>query len=285
LTTIPSLNNDILWKLFKLNSSLGIVKFIKGIDYVRTIEYPIIADEILKWCCKNTNYLDIGTGESILPIFIGLESQANITVVDKFSWVQKQIKFINKLGKKGWLEEKRFVVIEDDFLNITNLKQESIDIITAVSVIEHIEGRGDSLAIGKIYSLLKPGGRLLISVPYNHNSDNEFYVKKEVYGHGNKDEFTFYQRHYSLISLQKRIIEAAPFKVNALFYASNYDNFNFAKRLYMLPFPINLIKIFYNWGTPFYVPRFLKVSNKPPIDRKPKMLTADTAFVFLRKEY
>jgi predicted SAM-dependent methyltransferase len=71
----------------------------------------------------------------------------------------------------------------------------SFDLITSISVIEHIQADGD--AIRKIWELLRPGGRLLVSVPCSRSAQQEF-VNKDFFGLQIPDEngFFFHQYRY-----------------------------------------------------------------------------------------
>ena len=280
---LPILNRALLRDLFLFNASLGIYRFLKGIDYVRSIEFPVIIDAILKRRNEPLSYLDIGSGNSILPTYVATHSSFRVTVIDRYRWISDQIKYLMRLGKEHYLFKKRFVMLKDDFIKNKSLQNESFDIITAVSVLEHMENNGDSEAVAKIHRLLKPEGILLLTAPYNHFNHLKFYVNKSVYGQSLGPKGFFYQRHYNTDALANRILNVASFHVEALFYCGHYDNFNFAKHLYMLPTPLKGIKIFYNWAAPFYAPYFMKLSYKPPYEQKPGKSTADTVFVFMKK--
>ena len=78
------------------------------------------------------------------------------------------------------------------------------DVITSISVIEHIPD--DKKAIQKLWDLLKPGGRLLISVPCAAKASEE-YINQDTYKLLNKDEkgFVYWQRYYDEDLIRKQI--------------------------------------------------------------------------------
>lgn len=80
----------------------------------------------------------------------------------------------------------------------------SFDVITSVSVVEHIPE--DSEAIRTMWRCLAPGGRLLLTVPCA-NEGYEEYVSKDVYGvlQPQADGYTFWQRYYDQLQLESRI--------------------------------------------------------------------------------
>lgn len=81
---------------------------------------------------------------------------------------------------------------------------ESFDVITSLSVIEHIPE--DTTAVRALWGLLRPGGRLLLTVPCGPEELEE-YIDQDVYGllgpsaHG----MWFWQRFYGPESLAHRI--------------------------------------------------------------------------------
>lgn len=81
---------------------------------------------------------------------------------------------------------------------------ESFDVITSISVVEHIPR--DTEAIASMWSLLKPGGRLLLSVPCAAVC-SEQYISENFYGilEPGTDGYTFWQRFYDEDLLRERI--------------------------------------------------------------------------------
>lgn len=81
-------------------------------------------------------------------------------------------------------------LIRSDLLQ-SPIPDNSIDIIVLLNVLEHIEQ--DTLALKKIYSLLKPGGKLIIEVP----------AAPYLYDH--YDETLCHYRRYSAKELEQKI--------------------------------------------------------------------------------
>jgi SAM-dependent methyltransferase len=76
-----------------------------------------------------------------------------------------------------------------------SFEHDSFDLVTCMSVIEHIPEDKD--AIQKMWDFVKPGGRLLLTVPCAAESRDE-YIDRNEYGllQPNEDNFFFYQRFY-----------------------------------------------------------------------------------------
>lgn len=84
------------------------------------------------------------------------------------------------------------------------LKMNSFDLITSMSVIEHIPD--DTGAIQKMWDLLKPGGVLVISMPCAAKASEE-YTNLNDYELIDTDEngFVFWQRYYDEELIQQKI--------------------------------------------------------------------------------
>jgi SAM-dependent methyltransferase len=82
----------------------------------------------------------------------------------------------------------------------------SFDVITCISVLEHIPQ--DSAALEKMWSLLKPGGVLVLTVPCMARACEQ-YTDRDEYGLLSKDSegFVFWQRYYDSALLRERIFK------------------------------------------------------------------------------
>jgi SAM-dependent methyltransferase len=80
----------------------------------------------------------------------------------------------------------------------------SFDVVTSISVVEHIPQ--DTQAVQKMWELLKPGGRLLLTLPCAAQT-SEQYINRNEYGLLAPDEegFFFFQRLYDERLLEERI--------------------------------------------------------------------------------
>lgn len=85
---------------------------------------------------------------------------------------------------------------------------ESFDVVSSVSVIEHIPGNGDSLAIGEMWRVLKPGGKLVLTFPCAREYAEEF-RDHDVYEQGAPQDGLkyFFQRIYNADAINTRILQ------------------------------------------------------------------------------
>lgn len=84
---------------------------------------------------------------------------------------------------------------------------DSFDAVYSVSVLEHIPDRGDTAAIRELVRVVKPGGPVVVTVPYDDRY-RETYVQHDVYERARVgDEAVFFERHYDNAALTERLID------------------------------------------------------------------------------
>lgn len=118
----------------------------------RAVEYRFVFEQVTRYCPRNV--LDVGTGKSALPQLIR-NCGPIVTSVDN----------IHDYWPKG-MTNRHYHVIQDN-INDTRLKLAQFDMITCISVLEHIIDH--KAAIRSMINLLKPGGTLVLTFPYNEN--------------------------------------------------------------------------------------------------------------------
>jgi SAM-dependent methyltransferase len=88
--------------------------------------------------------------------------------------------------------------------------RDAFDSIWSISVVEHIADDGDVDAIEILWAALRPGGRLLITVPVDRRPWDE-YRSADAYGLGTAtvDGRYFFQRWYDEAAVQRRLVKPA----------------------------------------------------------------------------
>lgn len=96
--------------------------------------------------------------------------------------------------------------LHNSLIQMAPFVSETFDAITSISVIEHIPQ--DTLAIKKMWELLSPGGRFLLSVPCAAEAEEQ-YINVNPYHLLNPDPngFVFLQYLYDETLLQERIFD------------------------------------------------------------------------------
>jgi SAM-dependent methyltransferase len=87
----------------------------------------------------------------------------------------------------------------------SSFERSSFDLITCISVLEHIPA--DREAVERMWSLLKTGGRLVLTLPcMSHPLDQ--YISHDQYGvlQQGSDGYTFWQRYYDDERLKEKIV-------------------------------------------------------------------------------
>ncbi len=278
---VQKINRDFLQKIQSHYYRLKRVFRIKGIPYERCAELPYILETLSRDFNEARKYLDIGSGgESPLPTWLLLNTSWDITCVDKFSWVRAQNDYVTRLADDE--QKSRFHIIEQDFLT-TELKPESFDIITNISVIEHFHDDTDAEAMNKSAKLLKPGGLYILTTPVNEGFAADFYVDGSVYGDTSQGGKVFYQRHYDVKGIEQRLIIPSGLEEVKRIYFGEYGFSCFEKLLCreskigkLLTLPLRLF-------IPGLACRYLGYSPVPVSNEKMKVNTASGVILILRK--
>jgi len=277
---IQRINNRLQRDLTTHTRKLGIKRIFRNMGYERSGELPLITSRLEPLFKKKLRYLDIGSGDSVFPTYILYKTDWDVTCIDKFSSVKKQNTYARRIMNIP-AYEKRFHVIEHDFLDM-ELPPASFDVITNISVIEHFEGNEDSFAMERSAKLLKPGGLYVLTTLINDGYFREFFLKKDIYGAEYSSAPVFYQRHYDVMSFNKRIIEPSGLAEKERIYFGDYG-FQFGECFMDMPWPWKPIKIFYQWATPFFSRKFLTYRDYPISRKNMHLYTSSGVFVVLRK--
>lgn len=112
------------------------------------------------------------------------------------------------------------------------------DTIVSISVIEHLPRNEDRMAIAKLWQLLRPNGRLLLSVPCSKISFEE-YVDYNEYRilTPSEDGFVFGQRFYDDSALEERIFRSSSQPVHFAIFGEIRNGIFFENRARKLSDP------------------------------------------------
>ncbi len=135
----------------------------------RPIEYGYLFRQLTR--IEGKTILDVGTGTTALPHVLRTCGYI-VTAIDNFKdyWTSGII------NRHWW-------VVNDNILNPQT--DGPFDVVTCISVLEHITDHVQ--AVTNISRLLKPGGHLIVSIPYNENKylSNVYSRPEASYGKDN----------------------------------------------------------------------------------------------------
>ncbi len=263
------------WDFVRLNASLGLGRAVRGLDYVRCLEFPLVYNHLdLK---PGMKLLDAGARTSIFPPFVASRHEVEVHAVDLDETVMGMTAMADRISLRGTL------VAKTGDLRSLPYPDDTFDRVTVISVIEHVPDPGDIDGIRDLARVLKPGGRLILTVPFGM-TDREFFRDETVYSETYRGEPVFFQRHYTPQTLQDRLIGPSGLRVveSGLFGESGFPFFN---RLWVLPGWLKPAKALYAWASPVFAGRYLSRVDSPAALTlpSPPMITANGAFVVLAK--
>lgn len=175
---------------------------IEPCNYWRNAEVPAVLSEL--GVQPGERVLDVGSPK--LPsLYLCYRSRAQVFATDLFPYfLDEYAHYVQRLGTPP---DRAAYRMEAQDARALPYPDRSFDKVFAISVVEHIEDLGDSLAMREMARVLKPGGLLSLTVPFDHVYretviEHEIYFKKPVDG-----KPVFYQRHYDPEALQVRLIQ------------------------------------------------------------------------------
>lgn len=137
-----------------------------------------------------TRYLDVSSPRLVPLILIKQDEFITADLINPDSKdIEETIQIAEALGIKHRCK------FSDNTIEAAGFLENSFDLITCISVLEHIPS--DTEAVKKMWSLLSPGGRLILTLPCMAQP-LEQYISVNNYGvlGQGEDGYTFWQRFY-----------------------------------------------------------------------------------------
>ncbi len=166
-------------------------------DSTRYFEFEVAWEWIAN--APSQRYLDVSSPR-LFPILLMFHRPG--IMAELINPDRNDLAVTTKLVNAGGLNEQCH--LSDHRIEDAPFPPESFDAITCLSVIEHIPQ--DTAAIQAMWTMLRPGGRLLITVPCMAQA-SEQYINQNEYGLLSEDEhgFVFWQRFYDPALLAGRV--------------------------------------------------------------------------------
>lgn len=232
---------------WKFNNQLGFRNLFYGIDYQRTLEYPVTFNQ-LQINSEVKSLLDIGTGKhSIFPLYVSYKNpEITVRMTDLGSYVFKQVGRIQKHKTLNANYQNSKILIEKQDATRMTYEDNTFDRVSAVSAIEHIPDDGDSLAVKEIIRVLKPGGRAVITVPYECDGYRAAYRKRTTYTRKYNDKPVFFSHYYDDKALYERLMNDSSSELESILYLGEREFPYFEFWCTKVPLR-NFIKYFMGW--------------------------------------
>ncbi|HWO93990.1 MAG TPA: class I SAM-dependent methyltransferase [Dehalococcoidia bacterium] len=130
----------------------------------------------------------------------------------------------------------------------------TFDRVFSISVLEHIPDDGDSEAMREIARVLRPGGTVAVTVPFDAAGYREDYAEGRVFEREDAAAPVFYQRHYDLATLTSRLIAPSGLRVTDVTFFGE-PGFRFEQYWNRIGMRLKLPLL---WAQPFLAKLFLK---------------------------
>lgn len=172
-------------------------------------------------------YLDVSSPRLVFLMLLDREKSLVADVINPIEGdLADSLALARGLGLDGRCRPLRAMIEEAPY------EEGSFDLITSISVIEHIPD--DQAAVAAMWRLLRPGGRLVVTVPCAREACEE-YTNLDEYGlfESTDDGLVYWQRYYDEDLLAKTFGVMGPPVRTAVYgeaEAGNYDRIVVRKR-------------------------------------------------------
>jgi len=173
------------------------------VPYWRCIEFPLVIDGLR--VLPEHHVLDVSSTK-ILSLWYAARVGCDIFSTDIYDYFIQQYKMYSAILHPHMRRKFHMNILDGTYLPYKN---NTFDRVYSVSVIEHIEGEGgdgDTQAVLEMARVLKPGGRLSITVPITPTYQL-LTTRATVYGRVNPCVVPIlWSRYYDPVTLHERII-------------------------------------------------------------------------------
>jgi SAM-dependent methyltransferase len=144
-------------------------------------------------------YLDVSSPR-IVPLLLLMLNR--VAIADMMNPDKQDMEEVERLANALGLGDR--CTFSNTTIEVANYAAKTFDLITCISVLEHIPA--DREALDKMWSLLRPGGRLILTLPCMVQP-LEQYISRNYYDvlSPDSDGYTFWQRYYDEERLQSVI--------------------------------------------------------------------------------
>lgn len=181
--------------------------------YSRFVEFYLVGKEIgIERSDQSSKViLDVGSPK-LFPIYLSFGHPLRIVATDIWKKTVKEYLYLyEKYPKSDMMGRVDFHVA--DCRNLP-YKSESFDIIFSISTIEHIEEKnGDIDALTDMARVVKPGGKIIITIPFGDKYIEQYSEKGHYRRELESGTPIFFQRIYDTVQVKNRLLNIQNLKV------------------------------------------------------------------------
>jgi SAM-dependent methyltransferase len=201
--------NALSFQIFLLR--FGFKDFFNGFYYFKWLEYPLAYNHLN--FVEGGEYLDVGSGKSIFPLFVLLKTRSIVHIIDDQSIIKDSLNYYRGVATTAelnyLLDNRLFLHVISEGVTAFEFPNYFFDNISCISTLEHIRGNGDSMMMENIARILKKNGRAVVTFPFNNGDHIE---------EDNPAGVGYFQRIYNISSIKSRIIDPANLRVKEVIY-------------------------------------------------------------------
>jgi SAM-dependent methyltransferase len=196
-------------RTFPQQPLLGLKRLILPVSYWRAAEFSYVMNQLRVG--STDRVLDLGSPKDLAVLLARFRGCAVVATDILPEAIELSERYAQAQGVAGKAAGQVWSEVQDG--REMPYADCSFDAAFSVSVLEHIPGRGDSEAIVQIARIVKPGGRIALTVPYA-TSYRETFVDRSVYERSQSGhEPVFFERHYDDDALADRLIRPSSCKL------------------------------------------------------------------------
>lgn len=186
--------------------------FLNPISSTRYFEFDFIRKHL--HLLPGNIWLDISS-PSLFLLWLSEKKHYNLYLINPDTRDLNQTKELTKLVKS-----KNQIVFEKADARNLPYADSFFDVLSSISVIEHIDHEGDSLAMKEFIRVVKPKGKIVLTFPVMGKYFEEFREREEYDLHNEKHEndLYFFQRFYDEESINSRLLISNHLRIEAIEY-------------------------------------------------------------------
>jgi SAM-dependent methyltransferase len=178
------------------HTTIGLKLLIASVGYWRLLPNAVVWEEAA--AIPNPRILDVSSPK-LISLYLAARTGGHVLATDLND---KEI--FNRWLKMGEMRGLSNYRVEYQDARRLALPDATFDLVYSLSVIEHIPGDGDREALQEFARVTKPGGVIVVEVPYRRKFEDVFRKTDSKGAALERDEF--FERRYDAATLDQRLL-------------------------------------------------------------------------------